>query len=82
MLDFANSIDKDKTIQVKADCGDKPSKNLLLESSIYRELAFVVEHTGHHMAIFRPILVEEKITLPENFGLTASTKKFRNTCIH
>ncbi|GAI95067.1 MAG: DinB family protein [Chitinophagaceae bacterium] len=74
---------------------NKPNKDLLLEgaydeqsvdlirlqSNYFREIAYNLEHTIHHMALIR-IGVQEisSIELPESFGVASATVKFRNQC--
>ena len=81
IIDFVKNTTNDKAIKVKADYGEQTKNDLILESSLYRELAFTLEHTVHHMAIFKSALILENIKLSENFGIAASTKRYRNTCV-
>lgn len=74
---------------------DKPNKEIILEaedycdavtvvtipSNYYRELAYNLEHTIHHMALIRVGVNEvSDIRLPEEFGVAYSTMKFRKEC--
>ena len=79
IIEFINTINKDEACAVAVNYSDA-SEDILLKSSIYRELAFLVEHTVHHMAIFKPALIIENLSISDTFGLAASTKKHRNTC--
>ena len=79
IIEFINTINKDEAIEVVVNYSDE-GDDLLLKSSLYRELAFLVEHTVHHMAIFKPALILENISISDTFGLAASTKKYRNSC--
>ena len=74
---------------------EKPNKEIILEaedysdeagvvsipSNYYRELAYNLEHTIHHMALIR-IAVNEvsSVELPEEFGVAFSTIKYRRQC--
>lgn len=74
---------------------DKPNKELLLESedyvdsavvvalptNYYREIAYNLEHTIHHMALIRVGVNEvSAICLSNDFGVAYSTIKFRKQC--
>ena len=74
---------------------DKPDKDLLLvtrlsptypepvviRTNYFRELLYNIEHMVHHMALMRiGINAVSQIRLPDDFGVAASTLKFRQTC--
>ncbi len=88
--DFASSLMT--TIQDKLN---RPDREMMLEASYdelnpapmtiatnyYREIAYNLEHSIHHMALIRIGIREiSGITLPENFGIASSTVKYRNQC--
>lgn len=74
---------------------EKPNKDLILEAedycdtvetvsvptNYYRELAYNLEHTIHHMALIRVGINEvSSVQLPEEFGVAYSTIKYRQQC--
>jgi hypothetical protein len=74
---------------------EKPNKDIILEaedyedtietvsipSNYYREIAYNLEHTVHHMALIRVGINEvSSISLPTEFGVAYSTIKFRKQC--
>lgn len=74
---------------------DRPNKKLSLEAedyddsldtasiptNYYREIAYNLEHTIHHMALIRIGITEvSDIALPEGFGVAYSTMKYRMQC--
>jgi hypothetical protein len=73
----------------------RENKNLLLEgaydessheiisidTNYYREIAYNLEHTVHHMALIRVGINEvSDIVLPEGYGVASSTIKFKKEC--
>jgi len=52
-----------------------------IPSNYYREIAYNLEHTIHHMALIRVGINEvSTIELPHEFGVAYSTIKFRQQC--
>ena len=74
---------------------DRPNADLVMEaeeyenstgvvtipSNYYREIAYNLEHTIHHMALIRVGINEvSMIELPQDFGVAYSTIKYRQQC--
>ncbi len=59
--------------------GNEPSA--VIATSYHRELAFLVDHTVHHMALIR-IGVEQlqTVAVPPTFGVAASTQQHLGVC--
>jgi hypothetical protein len=52
-----------------------------IPSNYYREIAYNLEHTIHHMALIRVGINEvSSLILPDEFGVAYSTIKFRKEC--
>ena len=73
----------------------KPQKNLLLQASYtsdndlhiemptnyFREVAYNLEHTVHHMALIRVGIAEvSQASVDSGFGIASSTIKYRQSC--
>lgn len=69
-----------RALRVKMDCGEcNPGGEVTwAESSVMRELQFLVSHTVHHYALISMILQMEGITPDESFGYAPATLKFLN----
>ncbi|MHA4842677.1 hypothetical protein ACX0G7_00875 [Flavitalea antarctica] len=78
---FQNIHKADKELILEAtydDLGDEPIR---IQTNFYREIAYNLEHTIHHMALIRVGISEvSDISLPAEFGVASSTVKHRNQC--
>jgi hypothetical protein len=87
---FAASLLKDiyrrlnrpnKDIVLEAEDYSDAAEIVAIPSNYYREIAYNLEHTIHHMALIRVGINEvSSITLPTEFGVAYSTIKFRKQC--
>jgi hypothetical protein len=76
-------INADLALKLKANyqstISEGENNSLFIHSSLLRELAYALDHTVHHLAIINIALKEEEsINLPVNFGVAASTVRFKN----
>ena len=68
----------DKQLMLHASYDDHSEEPIEIPTNYYREVAYNLEHTIHHMALIRVGIKEvSNITLPENFGVASSTVKHR-----
>jgi len=76
---FLNTIEHDRPIELKANYSISASDPINIPSSIYRELAYALDHTVHHLAIVKIALSEIKqdSDIPENLGVAPSTVRYR-----
>ena len=71
----------DKALRLVANYDETSNDSLEINTNYYREIAYNLEHTIHHMALIRAGVAEvSSIALPENFGVAISTIKYRNEC--
>lgn len=72
-----NALDTSMTCRL--DCAEHGQDNLLVMSTIGRELIYNIEHTIHHLAIVKIALksVLPSLELPEHFGVAPSTIRHR-----
>ncbi|MFB9841633.1 DinB family protein [Mucilaginibacter ginsenosidivorans] len=69
-----------KDLLLAASYGDNSSP-LLITTSFNREVIYNLEHTIHHMALIRVGINEvSDLALPDEFGVAASTIRYRRKC--
>jgi hypothetical protein len=71
----------DKSLKLEAGYHEAGGAVVQIDTNYQRELMYNLEHTVHHMALIRVgIHAFTDIQLPENFGVAASTIKYRQAC--
>ena len=72
-------LDKpDKELMLHASYDDHSDEPISIPTNYFREIAYNLEHTIHHMALIRVGIKEvSDIPLPEEFGVASSTVKHR-----
>lgn len=70
-------IKTDKTLNLGGQLSDT---RFSVQSSVMREMIYVVEHTVHHLAVIKIGLVVNfpAIKIPDNLGVADSTQRFKN----
>lgn len=70
-----------KTLNLEACYDEQSNHPITIATNFYREIAYNLEHTIHHMALIRVGINEiADINLPAEFGVATSTLKFRKEC--
>jgi hypothetical protein len=78
---YANLGRPDKQLMLNASYDDHSTETVSITTNYFREIAYNLEHTIHHMALIRVGINEvSTIELPENFGVASSTVKHRKQC--
>jgi hypothetical protein len=78
---YGNIEKPNKTITLEAEDYCDEAQIVSIPSNYYRELAYNLEHTIHHMALIRVGVNEvSSVVLPEEFGIAYSTIKYRQQC--
>jgi hypothetical protein len=79
---YRNLNKPNKHISLEAEDYNETIETVVIPSNYYREIAYNLEHTIHHMALIRVGINEvSAITLPDEFGVAYSTIKFRQLCV-
>lgn len=82
LLEIHKGLGKpNKTLTLEACYDDHVTEAIAIETNYFREVAYNLEHTIHHMALIRVGITEiSNIQLPEDFGVASSTVKYRKQC--
>lgn len=76
----------DRRLVVKMDCGDNEAEACWwTESSVRRELQFLISHTVHHFAIIKMSLIAGGMAVGAHFGIAPSTLRYHQgatACAH
>jgi len=71
----------DKELLLQAEYGEGEAHSAQVFSNYYRELVYNLEHTVHHMALIRiGVNAVSNVVIPDEFGVAASTLKYRKAC--
>ena len=82
LVKICNGLNKpDKAMVLEASYNEDSDELLHFNTNYYREIAYNLEHTIHHMALIKVgILLLADIELPDGFGVATSTMKYRKEC--
>ena len=71
----------DRELVLEAEDYEDNSSIVCIQTNYYREVAYNLEHTIHHMALIRVGVTKvSTIVLPKEFGVAYSTLKYRQQC--
>ena len=71
----------DKQLTLEACYDEHTTEPINISTNYYREIAYNLEHTIHHMALIRVGITEVSgIELSDDFGVASSTVKYRKQC--
>jgi len=82
LLNIHRGLNKpNKTLTLEASYDEHVTDTIAIETNYFREIAYNLEHTIHHMALIRVGITEiTNIQLPADFGVASSTIKYRKQC--
>jgi hypothetical protein len=82
LLEIHGGLGKaNKELVLEAAYDDHSETPISISTNYFREIAYNLEHTIHHMALIRVGINEiTTIQLPEDFGVASSTVKHRKQC--
>ncbi len=78
---YKEMIRPNKPLLLEAGYKEDSDELIIMETNYYRELAYNMEHTVHHMALIRIGINElSVVAVDESFGIASSTIKYRSSC--
>ena len=79
LREISDTISKENIpLKIMVDYTNDDGSRQQLSTNYFRELMYNLEHTVHHMALIRVgIQTNAQVAIPEDFGVAASTLKFR-----
>ena len=83
IIHFLTALENDHSLVMKANYSSVSGEQTIIQTSLYRELAYALDHTVHHLAIVRIALSQEKdkVEMDSNFGVAPSTIRYRKQCV-
>lgn len=74
-----SDIKEDKSITMSANYSTEGDDPVLINTTLFRELQYNIEHAVHHMAIIKIALLNAfpSINIPSAFGIAYSTIKYQ-----
>jgi hypothetical protein len=72
----------DKSIILEGNFSSEPGKQTQIQTTIFRELAYSLEHSIHHQALIKVGLIELNSAsfIDETFGLAPATIRYKKIC--
>ncbi|WP_290793557.1 DinB family protein [Flavihumibacter sp. UBA7668] len=71
-----------RTLKLYAGFDTDTHEQVQLDTNFYREIAYNLEHTIHHMALIKVGLLElSGIRIPDGYGVASSTIKYQRSCV-
>jgi len=78
LIQALEKIDTNKKIKISASYSFDSEKGVTIDSTLYREMMYNIEHAIHHMAIIKIAIVNAypHVNLPSYFGVARSTARY------
>jgi hypothetical protein len=83
LIHFLTLSKNDRSLTMKANYSNVLEEQTIIQTSFYRELAYALDHTVHHLAIIKIALSEEteRVEVDKNLGVAPSTVRYRQQCV-
>lgn len=75
-----NVVKENKPLLLEAGFNSNTEESIQMQTNYYRELAYNIEHTIHHMALIRVSVNQLSVKVKDDFGIASATIKYRKAC--
>lgn len=84
LVDRLSCIQSDQRMRLQANFSDFGNDSVILDSSLFRELAYCLEHSIHHQALIKIGVksISRDTILEKTFGIAPSTVRYQNKEVH
>lgn len=74
---------KDGHVKLEVGYDQESDRTIIVDTNVYRELIYTIEHAVHHMAIMKIGLrdVAPHVPIPAEFGVAASTLRYNDSAL-
>lgn len=73
---------ENKSLVLEATYNEDSNELIQFDTNYYREIAYNLEHTIHHMALIKVGIREvSDMVIPDGFGVASSTIKYKKECV-
>lgn len=81
LIDFLQSVPQDKPLILLGDFGKNEGSLIQIKTSLFRELAYNLEHAIHHQALIKIGLIHLDLAhlIDSDFGVAPATIRFRRS---
>ncbi|MEX1057182.1 MAG: DinB family protein [Natronospirillum sp.] len=80
---WLNADLSDRPVEVRSEISVTAHQTLVLKSTLWREIMYVIHHNIHHLAYIKLLLDHRGITLPDVIGQAPTTVSYnRMTVVH
>lgn len=80
IINFIESIQHDRTLVFSGNYSSIQTQKSAMQTSLFRELAYSLDHTIHHLAIIKIALAASGFSTDDDFGKAPSTIRHQKTC--
>lgn len=84
LVDRLSCIQSDQSMRLQSDFSEFGNDSIIFDTSLFRELAYCLEHSIHHQALIKIGIksVSKNTILEKTFGIAPSTVRYKSQVVH